>query len=100
MTTQVPHLYARRARSAASPALRGAGPERTGGGAGASAGPGGGPGAQTRLPWWALALPALAFAVLLALFTGGGADASTAASSGDWLSHAAMLLSGMLHHVL
>lgn len=99
MTTQVPHLYARRPRAAASPAVRGAGAERTGGGDGASAGPGG-PGAQTRLPWWALALPALAFAVLLALFTGGGADASTAASSGDWLSRTALLLSGILRHLL
>jgi hypothetical protein len=27
---------------------------------------------DTRLPWWALALPVLAFALLLALLTGGG----------------------------
>ncbi|MGH3314143.1 MAG: hypothetical protein ACRDP3_26760 [Streptomyces sp.] len=32
---------------------------------------------QTRLPWWALLLPALAFAVLLALLLGSGrADAA------------------------
>ena len=34
-------------------------------------------GAQTRLPWWAVALPVLAFAVLLILLVGGGrADAA------------------------
>ena len=29
-------------------------------------------GAGTRLPWWALALPVAAFAVLLTLLVGGG----------------------------
>ncbi|MBA0050515.1 hypothetical protein E0L36_06260 [Streptomyces sp. AJS327] len=28
--------------------------------------------AQTRLPWWAVALPAIAFATLLLLLTSGG----------------------------
>ncbi|MEE1941510.1 hypothetical protein V1L54_19210 [Streptomyces sp. TRM 70361] len=39
-----------------------------------------GRGAATRLPWWAVALPALAFAVLLSLAAGGG-DAEAAESS-------------------
>ncbi|HEY5835249.1 hypothetical protein [Streptomyces sp.] len=43
-----------------------------------------GSGAQTRLPWWAVALPALAFAALLALLTGGPADASAATPAGHW----------------
>lgn len=30
--------------------------------------------AGARLPWWALALPALAFAALLMLIVGGGAE--------------------------
>ncbi|MCS0637240.1 hypothetical protein NX801_16530 [Streptomyces sp. LP05-1] len=33
------------------------------------------PGADIRLPWWALALPALAFTVLLALITTGAGGA-------------------------
>ncbi|GAA2409133.1 hypothetical protein GCM10010420_41970 [Streptomyces glaucosporus] len=32
--------------------------------------------ADTRLPWWAVALPAAAFAVLLALTAGGEASAA------------------------
>ncbi|MFF8828755.1 hypothetical protein [Streptomyces sp. NPDC015131] len=37
----------------------------------AAGAPAAGP-AGSRLPWWAVALPVLAFAVLLALLTGGG----------------------------
>jgi hypothetical protein len=33
-------------------------------------------GADARLPWWALALPALAFAALLSLLVGGEAEAA------------------------
>ncbi|MEU9984041.1 hypothetical protein [Streptomyces sp. NPDC050856] len=36
--------------------------------------------AEVRLPWWALALPALAFAALLVLITGG---AEAHAAGGD-----------------
>lgn len=83
MTTQSPHLYARRTRTgAADPAGRAHGT------------------VQTRLPWWAVALPVLAFAALLALVTGGGADAATAAPAGDVLSRAVTALSGVLGHVL
>ncbi|MGK5628082.1 hypothetical protein [Streptomyces sp. URMC 123] len=31
-----------------------------------------GPGARTRLPWWAVLLPAVAFAVLLVVVDGSG----------------------------
>lgn len=41
------------------------------------AGTGHGQGVQTRLPWWALLLPALGFAILFVLLLGGGqADAA------------------------
>ncbi|MGY1453104.1 hypothetical protein [Streptomyces sp. SS8] len=40
-------------------------------------------GADARLPWWAAALPVVAFAVLLALLGGaGGAEAADAGSRG------------------
>ncbi|MBD0736541.1 hypothetical protein BGM09_25810 [Streptomyces sp. CBMA29] len=55
---------------------------------------------QTSLPWWAVALPALAFAALLALLSGGTADASTAASSGDLLGHIASSLPHLVQRVL
>jgi hypothetical protein len=37
------------------------------------------PPVQTRLPWWAVALPALAFAALLALVAAPGSAGHTAA---------------------
>lgn len=83
MTTQSPHLYTRQAATGAeAPAGRGT------------------DGVQTRLPWWAVALPVLAFAALLALISGGSADASTAAPAGDVLSRFATALPDFLRHVL
>lgn len=83
MTTQSPHLYARQAGTGAETR---AVPRADG--------------VQTRLPWWAVVLPALAFAALLTLITGGGADASTAAPAGDVLSRIVIALSDVLRHVL
>ncbi|MFG1810254.1 hypothetical protein [Streptomyces sp. NPDC049040] len=57
-------------------------------------------GVQTRLPWWAVALPALAFAALLALISGGSADASAAAPAGEVLSRVVTALPDFLRHVL
>jgi hypothetical protein len=54
---------------------------------------------QTTLPWWAVALPVLAFAALLALIVGGGSDAS-AGSSGDLLGRIAMSVPHLLQHVM
>lgn len=85
MTTQSPHLYARQAGTAAG----------TGTSTARRASE-----AQTRLPWWAVALPALAFAALLALISGGSADASTAAPAGDVLSRIVTALPDLLRHVL
>jgi hypothetical protein len=83
VTTQSPHLHARQAGiGAQAPAARRA------------------DGVQTRLPWWALALPALAFAALLALISGGSADASTAAPAGDVLSRLVTGLPDLLRHIL
>jgi hypothetical protein len=83
VTTQSPHLYTRQAGTGSpTPAAR-----KTGG-------------VQTRLPWWAVALPALAFAALLALISGGSADASTAAPAGDVLSRLATALPDLLRHIL
>jgi sirohydrochlorin ferrochelatase len=83
VTTQSPHLYARQAASGTrTPAARRA------------------EGVQTRLPWWAVVLPALAFAALLALISAGSADASTAAPAGDVLSRAVTALPDLLRHVL
>ncbi|TRV74483.1 hypothetical protein FKN01_24270 [Streptomyces sp. 130] len=50
--------------------------------------------ADVRLPWWAVALPAVAFAALLLLIAGPGqAHAATDASStGQVLRHLAELL--------
>lgn len=98
MTTQSPHLYARQARPAAArPGRTASGRERTGT---RTPGAAAGAGAQTRLPWWAVALPAVAFATLLALLTGGTAQASSAASSGDWLGRFVMMLPDLVHHLL
>jgi hypothetical protein len=82
VTTQSPHLYARQSRPTATTEQPAAGK------------------VQTRLPWWAVALPALAFAALLALLSGGTADASTAASSGDLLGRLATALPHFIQHVL
>lgn len=83
MTTQSPHLYTRQAGTGTqTPAARKA------------------EGVQTRLPWWAVALPALAFAALLALISGGSADASAAAPAGDVLSRLLTALPDFLRHVL
>jgi hypothetical protein len=83
VTTQSPHLYTRQAGTGTqTPAAR-----RTGA-------------VQTRLPWWAVALPAVAFAALLALISGGSADASTAAPAGDVLSRLATALPDLLRHIL
>jgi hypothetical protein len=55
---------------------------------------------QTRLPWWAVVLPALAFAALLALLSGGTADASAAEPATDLLARLTAALPDLLHHVL
>jgi hypothetical protein len=109
VTTQSQHLYARQPRPAAARRPgRTAHTART-----ARTAPGGeytgpracrdgaaGTGVQTSLPWWALVLPAMAFAALLALLTGGAADASSAAPYGAWLARLVMALSDLLHHLL
>ncbi|WP_225848571.1 hypothetical protein [Streptomyces sp. HPF1205] len=99
MTTQSPHLYARQPRSAAArPGRAASGRDHTG-----TRDPGrgsAGTGVQTSLPWWAVALPAVAFATLLALLTGGAAHASSAASSGDWAGRFLMMLPDLVHHLL
>lgn len=91
MTTQSPHLYARTHRPAAARTARTAPPART-----AAAGTG----VQTRLPWWAVALPVLAFATLLTLLTAGTADASAAASHGDWFGRLVSTFPDLVHHLL
>ncbi len=108
MTTQSPHLYERRSHPAAR-----TGGDASGGGTehGSPSAPRGwgsprrghGERPQTRLPWWAVALPVIAFATLLALLGGGSADASTAASgSGIFSSFAGLLtaLGDLLRHLL
>ncbi|MFD1832992.1 MULTISPECIES: hypothetical protein [Streptomyces] len=55
-----------------------------------------GGGADARLPWWAVALPAVVFAVLLSLLVGGG-EAQAAGSPhhlGRLLEYLRQLLSG------
>ncbi|MEU6852113.1 hypothetical protein ABZ901_19595 [Actinacidiphila alni] len=84
MTTQSPHFYSRQSGTTAGPATGKHEPEQV----------------QTRLPWWAVALPALAFAALLALLSGGTADASTASSSGDLLGRIAAALPHFVAHIL
>jgi hypothetical protein len=57
--------------------------------------------AQTRLPWWALALPALAFAVLLALVAAPGASAAPAAEPlAALFDRILRLLPGLVGHFL
>jgi hypothetical protein len=82
VTTQSPHLYERQVRTGAgdSAAARTAA-------------------AQTRLPWWAVALPVLAFAVLLAVLSGGSAHASTE-SSADVLGRLATMLGDFMGRLL
>ena len=87
MTTQSPHLYERQNRPAD---IGAAGP----------ADPGKAAGAQTQLPWWAIALPVLAFATLLALLSGGPAHASTAASGGDLFGRMLSALVQLVHRVM
>lgn len=91
MTTQSPHLYARQSRTPSRT------PSRT---TGRTPAADRADGVQTRLPWWAVALPALAFAALLALISAGSADASTAAPAGDVLSRIVTALPDFLRHVL
>lgn len=87
MTTQSPHVYTRQAGAGAATGTSTARKARAGE-------------VQTRLPWWAVALPALAFAALLALISGGSADASTAAPAGDVLSRILTALPDLLRHIL
>lgn len=56
-----------------------------------------GGGAEARLPWWAVALPAAVFAVLLSLLVVGGGEAQAAESPqhlGRLLEYLRQLLSG------
>ncbi|MFF7193898.1 hypothetical protein ACFZAM_09350 [Streptomyces sp. NPDC008079] len=114
MTTQSPHLYSRQSRqarptveSATAAGSAGAGKPGRGNASSGNASSGNASSAnassgnvQTSLPWWAVALPALAFAALLALLSGGTADASTAASSGDLLGHIASSLPDLVQRLL
>jgi hypothetical protein len=83
VTTQSPHLYERQVRTDA-------GDPRTGKAAAA----------QTRLPWWAVALPVLAFAVLLAVLSGGSAHASTAQSGADLIGRLVTVLGDLVGRLL
>jgi hypothetical protein len=57
--------------------------------------------AQTRLPWWAVVLPALAFAALLALVAApGGADPSAAEPVAHFLGRISDALPGLVRQVL
>lgn len=84
MTTQSPHLYSRQ-----DPGQRAAGASRQQA-----------TGAETRLPWWALALPALAFAALLGMLSAGSAGASAPAGGTDTLGRLAPVLGALLHHLM
>ncbi|WP_328918112.1 MULTISPECIES: hypothetical protein [unclassified Streptomyces] len=106
MTTQSPHLYSRQTRQAQTRQarqVRQAGPARTvsAAPAGSEGGTSSAPpaGVQTRLPWWAVALPAVAFAALLALLSGGSAQADTAASGADLLGRMVTVLTDLVHHL-
>lgn len=58
-------------------------------------------GVQTRLPWWAVALPALAFAALLMLIAGPGrSDTSAAEPAGQLIARVADALPGIAQHLL
>jgi hypothetical protein len=83
VTTQSPHLYERQARPAAG-----------------EPGTGKAAAAQTRLPWWAVALPVLAFAVLLAVLSGGSAHASGAQSGADLIGRLVTVLGDLMDHLL
>lgn len=96
MTTHFPQARVRRRAPGAARPSRTAAPAARGPRPGTPAGTG----AQTRLPWWAVALPALAFAALLALLTGGTADASAATPAGDWFGHLLMAVPGLIGHLL
>jgi hypothetical protein len=90
VTTQSPHLYARKPvrTAAADPAGREAGRRAP-------------DGVQTRLPWWAVALPLAAFLALLALLSGAGpSSAADAASGGDVLARVAAALPDFVGHLL
>jgi hypothetical protein len=54
---------------------------------------------QTRLPWWGVVLPALAFAALLVLLSAGSADASAAAPAGDWFVRLVAALPDLVRHL-
>ena len=58
--------------------------------------------AQTRLPWWAVVLPALAFAALLALVVAptGTVGASAAEPAARLIDRIAVSLPDMIRHVL
>ncbi|MEE4541375.1 hypothetical protein V2S66_05265 [Streptomyces sp. V4-01] len=83
MTTQSPHLYARQQQAAprTEPARKAAG-------------------VQTRLPWWAVALPAAAFAALLTLISAGSAGAAAPSAGGDAFGGIASVIGALLHHLL
>ncbi|WSS24259.1 hypothetical protein OG519_06775 [Streptomyces sp. NBC_01190] len=55
---------------------------------------------QTRLPWWAVALPAAAFAALLGLLSAGPADASAAAPAAETLGRLVAAFGALLQHLL
>jgi hypothetical protein len=107
VTTQSPHLYARHryarrggpipgtARGAAS--VSGAAAPSV---SGAASGAGTAAGVQTRLPWWAIVLPAVAFAALLALLSAGPADASAAAPGADLLARLVADFRELIGHLL
>ncbi|MCZ4125115.1 hypothetical protein [Streptomyces sp. H39-S7] len=58
-------------------------------------------GVQTSLPWWAVALPALAFAALLMLIAGPGrTDAGATESAGDVIARVADALPGIAQRLL
>ncbi len=58
-------------------------------------------GVQTRLPWWAVALPALAFAALLMLIAGPGrSDTSAAEPAGHLIARIADALPDIAQHLL
>ena len=83
MTTQSPHLYARQPQGPRN----GAQQQNA---------------VQTRLPWWAVALPVIAFTTLFALIVAGpaSADASAAAPGADTFGRIAAAIGSLLHHLL
>jgi hypothetical protein len=87
VTTQSPHLYARRQHATARTEPRTAPARRAAG-------------VQTRLPWWAVALPAAAFAALLGLITAGSAGAAAPQAGGDTFGRIASVIGALLHHLL